>query len=472
MHDSPASFNVAASITAQPFAASGPTPADIAIADQIRRRMNGPRLGQSVQGSNVYYARVIANTVRSRGLEPRAAVIAITTAITESGLRNYTQAVDHDSLGLFQQRPSQGWGTPAQLTDPVYATNAFLNAMLRKYPNGAWKTGDIGVICQRVQVSAYPDAYGHEVHDAQLLVDALWMGAGALPPLDKGPALTSLNGRLYLAWKGDGNNNLNLMSSTDNGRTFGHKYTSTETSPEALALAAHDGTLYIGWKGNGNNNLNVAQVLTEGDAITGLSNKLTLSDTSPKSPALASFNGRLYLAWKGDGNDQLNVMYSTDDGRTFGHKYTSTETSPEALTLVAHNGALYIGWKGDGNNNLNVAQVLTEGDAITGLSNKLTLSDTSPRSPALASFNGRLYLAWKGEGNNNLNLMPSIDDGRTFGHKYTSAETSPDAPALCAHDNGFYLGWKGDGNNNSNVAQVVIQGDAITGLSNKVIIPE
>jgi hypothetical protein len=79
---------------------------------------------------------------------------------------------------LFQQRPSQGWGTPAQVTDPVYATNAFLNAMLRKFPGNTWMTGDIGAICQAVQVSAFPTAYRSEVHDAGLLADALW-GAGA-----------------------------------------------------------------------------------------------------------------------------------------------------------------------------------------------------------------------------------------------------------------------------------------------------
>ncbi|UBU08523.1 FG-GAP repeat domain-containing protein [Nonomuraea gerenzanensis] len=161
----------------------GPTSGDTAIADQVRPQMNGPRLGRSVNAYNVSCARIITATTKGRGLDKRAAVIAVTTAITESTLHNYTVAVDHDSLGLFQQRPSQGWGTPAQLIDPVYATNAFLNAMLRKYPNNSWMSGDIGAICQKVQVSAVPDAYAKEVHDAQLLVDALWT-TGTTPPAD------------------------------------------------------------------------------------------------------------------------------------------------------------------------------------------------------------------------------------------------------------------------------------------------
>ena len=152
----------------------GVSAADNALADRLRPQMNGVRMGSAVTGYNVSCARVITATVAARQLDKRAAVIAVTTAITESTLHNYTQANDYDSLGLFQQRPSQGWGTPAQITDPVYATNAFLNAMLRKFPNNSWMSGDIGAICQKVQVSAVPDAYDHEVHDATLLVDALW----------------------------------------------------------------------------------------------------------------------------------------------------------------------------------------------------------------------------------------------------------------------------------------------------------
>jgi hypothetical protein len=136
--------------------------------------MNGPRLGRSVTGQSISCARAIVRTVQIRELGQRAAVIAVTTAITESTLHNYTVAVDHDSLGLFQQRPSMGWGRPDQIADPAYATHAFLNAMIRKHPALGWLTGDIGQICQRVQGSAYPAAYAPEVHDAELVVAALW----------------------------------------------------------------------------------------------------------------------------------------------------------------------------------------------------------------------------------------------------------------------------------------------------------
>jgi hypothetical protein len=268
------------------------------------------------------------------------------------------------------------------------------------------------------------------------------------------PALASLNGRLYIAWKGDGNDQLNVMVSTDNGVTFHNKFVSGETSPRAPALAAHNGRLFIAWKGDGNDQLNVAAVNLDGaGSPTGFSSKVVLGDTSPLSPSLASAGGALYLAWRGDGNDNLNVMVSTDNGATFGHKLVSAETSSQAPVLGTFKGALMIGWSGDGNDHLNVARVATN-PAPTGLAGKVTLGDTSPRSPALCEFDGRLYIAWKGDGNDHLNLMSSTD-GQTFADKTISPETSPEAPSLAVDNGVLYIGWKGDGNDNLNVAPSV-----------------
>ncbi|WP_457974225.1 hypothetical protein [Arthrobacter sp. D1-17] len=112
------------------------------------------------QASNA--ALIVAVSVRRR-LPPRAASIALATAMQESKLRN----IDHgdlagpDSRGLFQQRPSQGWGTSAQVMDPIYATNAFYDA-LAEIPDYA--AMDITDAAQRVQRSAYPRAYAqHEI---------------------------------------------------------------------------------------------------------------------------------------------------------------------------------------------------------------------------------------------------------------------------------------------------------------------
>ena len=72
-------------------------------------------------------ALITAISVR-RGLPARAASIALATAYQESDLTNL-ESGDRDSLGLFQQRPSQGWGTPEEILDPVHATNAFYDAL-------------------------------------------------------------------------------------------------------------------------------------------------------------------------------------------------------------------------------------------------------------------------------------------------------------------------------------------------------
>lgn len=104
-----------------------------------------------------------------RGLPARAGSIAIATAIQESKLRNLTYG-DRDSVGLFQQRPSQGWGTVDQLRDPVYATQAFYDALVKV---DGWQEMPITEIAQEVQRSAYPDAYADHEHEGRTVASAL-----------------------------------------------------------------------------------------------------------------------------------------------------------------------------------------------------------------------------------------------------------------------------------------------------------
>jgi hypothetical protein len=100
----------------------------------------------------------------------RSAVIAVATAMQESALLNL-QYGTYDSLGLFQQRPSAGWGTPAQVTNPTYASDAFLNA-LHQYQasNPGWATQPLWQAAQGVQDSGFPYAYAKwEVQAAQVV---------------------------------------------------------------------------------------------------------------------------------------------------------------------------------------------------------------------------------------------------------------------------------------------------------------
>ena len=114
-------------------------------------------------------AALITAVALERGMPARAASIALATAYQESKLYNIDYG-DRDSVGLFQQRPSQGWGSVAQLTDPVYATNAFYDALQKV---DGYDSMEITVAAQEVQRSGYPDAYADHETDGRALASAL-----------------------------------------------------------------------------------------------------------------------------------------------------------------------------------------------------------------------------------------------------------------------------------------------------------
>ena len=105
--------------------------------------------------SEVANAWAVVQEGHRMGISIRGQIIAMATALQESYLINYKYAVDHDSLGIFQQRPSTGWGTPTQIENPTYAAHAFY-AVLLQYKS-AW--GCLTCAAQDVQRSAFPDAY-------------------------------------------------------------------------------------------------------------------------------------------------------------------------------------------------------------------------------------------------------------------------------------------------------------------------
>jgi hypothetical protein len=115
-----------------------------------------PATGIRLTGEQIGNARTIAQVGYQRGLPDRAVVIALATAMQESRLRNLDYG-DRDSLGLFQQRPSQGWGTPEQVQDPVHAAGKFYDHLVQ-IPD--WQTGELTLVADAVQRSAFPFAYG------------------------------------------------------------------------------------------------------------------------------------------------------------------------------------------------------------------------------------------------------------------------------------------------------------------------
>lgn len=124
----------------------------------------------SVSITQAENATTIASVAAQRELPARALTIALATAYQESDLYNVDYG-DRDSLGLFQQRPSQGWGTPEQVQDPVYAANAFFDALTSQVPD--YRELEVTVAAQAVQRSAFPDAYANHETKARILASAL-----------------------------------------------------------------------------------------------------------------------------------------------------------------------------------------------------------------------------------------------------------------------------------------------------------
>lgn len=113
---------------------------------------------------------LLGGLAQQRTLPARALTIAIATGLQESKLRNISHG-DADSIGIFQQRPSQGWGTPEQILDPVFATTSFYDALVKV---DGYEDMDITDAAQAVQRSAYPQAYGQHEALARAWASAMY----------------------------------------------------------------------------------------------------------------------------------------------------------------------------------------------------------------------------------------------------------------------------------------------------------
>ncbi|WP_030438589.1 hypothetical protein [Actinoplanes subtropicus] len=139
-----------------------------------------------------------------RGMPEQAVVIALATALQESKLENREDG-DRDSIGLFQQRPSQGWGPADKIKDPRYAADKFYSA-LKKIKG--WQKMRVTDAAQRVQRSAYPNAYEKWADESAVLARALTGRAtGAVactvtgtPALRGAAAAAALMNGLKLDW--------------------------------------------------------------------------------------------------------------------------------------------------------------------------------------------------------------------------------------------------------------------------------
>ncbi|MFD7134943.1 C40 family peptidase [Streptomyces sp. NPDC059894] len=132
-----------------------------AVAAQVKAILDGGGKGTvSVPGlddpaEQIPNAKTIQATGVAMNIPARGQIVALATALQESGLRNLTYG-DRDSLGLFQQRPSQGWGTANEILDPVHASTKFYEALEKV---SGWQSLSVTQAAQAVQRSGFPEAY-------------------------------------------------------------------------------------------------------------------------------------------------------------------------------------------------------------------------------------------------------------------------------------------------------------------------
>ncbi|HCT79773.1 MAG TPA: hypothetical protein DGG94_08605 [Micromonosporaceae bacterium] len=160
--------------TASPSASPSPSPSPTPTGPPA------PVAGLSVVQMN--NAAIIVEVGRSLGLPKRALIIGVATAMQESNLHNNASqavpeslkyphegtSVDHDSVGVFQQRPSSGWGTVANLMRPAYQAEKFFAKLIKL----DWENMSLTAAAQAVQISAYPNAYAKHESRATTVVNA------------------------------------------------------------------------------------------------------------------------------------------------------------------------------------------------------------------------------------------------------------------------------------------------------------
>ena len=217
---------------------------------------------------------------------------------------------------------------------------------------------------------------------------------------------------VFAAWPDADDDRLHLAASTDSGATFIPAPETGDFSDAAPALAGLAGEVCLAWKGSGNQQLNVAvlQYTTGGWGSPAIGARVGVDAISDAGPALAVHRGQLVLAWKGVDNGAVNVAFWESGTPAFRDIVTLDEVTIAEPALVSHEDRLLVAWAGS-DHHVNIAELPAGSSSLTG---KITLQDTTQVGPALTSFQGRLFLALQLEFTGKLVIMASDDGGSNF----------------------------------------------------------
>ncbi|TWE12320.1 hypothetical protein [Rudaeicoccus suwonensis] len=338
---------------ALPFAnceASGPSASDNAIATRLAPQINTPRLS-GITGYQVSCARAIVAATQALKLDQRAAVIAVTTAMTESTLHDYTASDNLDSLGLYQQRASEGWGTPAQEENPADASDMFLDRMQADFPT-TWNLSstDIGSICQGVQRSGDPGAYDPEAAAAALVVNALW----------------------------------SAPSSPVAGRV---------SSRQAVAIRSNGQTVVVAPEASGQ----LVEYVSAAGSTTWSSHVIPGAVGSYPSLTIAP-SGQIDVVYVGAGSTQLWHVWNAPGSTSWGIEKVTGAFGSDPVSVVRSNGELDVAYVGAGSTQIWYSSHLPgkswTGQKVTGAAGSGLTAGVTP--------SGRFDLAYVGAGGTQL----------------------------------------------------------------------
>jgi hypothetical protein len=250
------------------------------------------------------------------------------------------------------------------------------------------------------------------------------------------------SGVLFAAWpSADDNGRLQLVASADGGTKFTSSPQTGDFSDAPPALAELGGKVYLAWKGSGNQQLNVAQLQYTAEpgrwGSPAIGSRVGIGAISDAGPALVSHRGQLVLAWKGVDNGLVNVAFWQPAAPAFSGILTLSEVTLAEPALVSHDDRLIVAWPGS-DHRMNVAELPAGSSSLAG---KITLPDTTEVGPTLASFEGRLFLALQQEFTGDLVIMASDDGGRTFAGRPRTPQTSALTSALAADQDCIFWAW-------------------------------
>jgi hypothetical protein len=209
----------------------------------------------------------------------------------------------------------------------------------------------------------------------------------------RGPALTFLNNRFFLAWTGkDAGHRINVMQSFDGGDTWSNRVTLDTSSASGPALAVFRNRIYLAWRVKPREG-SYLKIMSSGDGIR-WQNETKVLGRAESGPALASLGVLLFIVWNGKDDYRLNVR-SSQDGFAFENHVTLEETTDARPALGAYEGHLYLAWKERSRDG--VIQLMRSRSGTHWEKLKLNLFPDWPLNtgePALACTNRGLIIGW------------------------------------------------------------------------------